>query len=809
MLPERSTQRGPGPVEVAREERPGGRAARGVTALLAVLATALPLLFHTQFVSGDRILYRSDNAQQLYLRLVVLCDALQHERAWPIWQELVYGGSPFHANPEVPTLYLPILVLAALADPIWTLNLTVLLHLAASALGMYLLVLRLGRRIGDSPSLAPAGAFVAATVFSLGFFLRGELLMNLVVYGAAHALIPWIFLAADGVLTGARPGRSAGLLALLIAGQVFTGGLYVFAYTWVALVLWFAFLGLAGGASARRRALRYGTLAAGLAFVIVLAKLLPYLEWMPATSRGEGLALEESLGVTLGGHGSFDWAVVGKRLLWSTGGGWALLPALFALPLLRHGTVRLAAGLVALSLAVALGGPAWRFLHDHVFPFSQIRGATRGWVLGNAFLPVLAGLGTCWLLGRSSRLRAAPRVAALVGVVAGLLLAPRLSYSYRHEATLRHPESFRELLARYPRWREVAARAGREHRAAWLERDRPGLSDERFITAALGIETVNGSLGYVWPLRHERHLYGPPAARVDRTTRRRRMATQSVRWLVVDDPAQAPSGDPQELSPMGIEGTALEENQLARPRACLPAAVAAIVDDAERDVLYGLLDSPRLPIDRVSLLSVDREGLLEAAQLPALSLLLVVDRGGAPAPWVRALQEDAARAGVPVRTVRPPFDEQARDALTSVAGELADAAVGTTRALAFERRGRQETVVGTDGEDGTDGADGRARPGGSGPGRFAVVSEPWSWYEGWTVTGAGRELSVLPADGIGSAVYLGPQLHGFRARYAPRSVSWGLAACALGTLAALALVLRRGPAVADARRGGAGLGAPS
>ena len=759
-----------------------------------LFAATLPLLFHARFFSGESILYRSDNAHQQHARFEILCDALQHERSWPLWQNLIYGGSPFHANPEVPTLYLPILVLASVLDPIWTLNLTVLIHFAVAGLGMYLFASRLGSHLDGGRALAPAAGLVAATVFSLGFFTRGDLLMNLVVYGAAHALIPWIFLAAEGVLTGSRPRRAAGALALLVAGQIFTGGLYVFAYTWVGLLMWFVGRALVGGAPERRRILRYGLIAGALAFVMALAKLLPYLEWIPETNRGEGLTFEESLGVTLGGHGAFDWATVWKRLAWSTGGGWAALPAVFALPLLRLGTVRVSFVIVLVSFVVALGGPVWRFLHDYVFPFSEIRGATRGWVLGNAFLPVLSGFGTAWLMGRSAWLRATWWRAPLAGCLVALLLAPRLNYSYRHESSIRQPESFSELLTRYPRWNEVAERNATGARAVYLDRDRPDLRTEQFITSALGIETVGGSIGYVWPSRLLQHLYGPEEARVDRKTRRRRLATQSVRWLVVDDPAVPPEGDPADLCPVGIDGTAVEENRLARPRAFVPAAVVAVVADPRRELLYALLDLDELAIDRVSLVSIDGGTGLAPEQLAALDAVLVAEAGGAAPPWAASFAESATDAGLDVRRVPLPLEGPARASLAAWASSLADDAAEVPGALGFERRGPHETFVGPDE---------------ASSGRFVVVSEPWSWYPGWRVTSAERELLVLDADGLSSAVYLGPRERALTARYAPRSVTWGLLACAAGALAALGMVCR--PETTDGRRrpaSGAGTGRP-
>ena len=60
----------------------------------------------------------------------------------------------------------------------------------------------LGRR--DTPLVRGRGALLAACLFSMSLWTRSDHL-NLVAYGATHALIPWVLLCADSVLNGPRP----------------------------------------------------------------------------------------------------------------------------------------------------------------------------------------------------------------------------------------------------------------------------------------------------------------------------------------------------------------------------------------------------------------------------------------------------------------------------------------------------------------------------------------------------------------------------------------------------------------------------
>jgi len=751
---------------------------RRVELVLGLAAVLLPLLFHTPFFSSEAIVYRADAAQLQYPRYRILCDALQVHHSFPLWQDLVYGGSPFHASPENPTLYPPALLFAVFAGPVLAINLVILTGLAAAALGMYLFVLRTWKRIEpDTGSVAAAGAFVAAQCFAMNHWTRVDHL-NLVTYGHAHALFPWILIAAGGVLRGARPLRATGWLALLVAADVHTGGLYVFPYVCLSLCVWFVLHGLFGGPEARARTLRYGTLAGVLAGLMVASKIVPYLEWAPTTNRGGPLDYADALDRTLGGTaGEFKWKAAWASIQIYTGGGWGLVPMVFALPLLRRGVVRTIFGLALFFFAVALGGVAHRFL-VHVPPFGQIRGAWRAWTAVDLFWPMASGLGTCWLLARLSVLRRSALAIGVAGLALGVPLAWRLFHSSpRHDLDMHHPEQVSELVTRYVNWPLAAGFAGEDWRCFFFDKTVPENRNEQFITSALGVETPAGYLGHVWPWRLARHLYAdreghPLAAAV----RYRRLATLSARWFVTNSPDMPqPDRGGRLIEPVGIDGTDVVESPIARVRALAPAAVAAIVGDVDDQLLYALLDRPELPVQHVGLVTIENGGTLSSAEWTALDLL-VVGRGD---EGTQTLASEARELGLTVVELSLPLEEAGRNALARVAERLAEqAARGTTHAVVFER----------------------VRPGQTrlripkdvvwGRGRFVVVSEPWALYPGWRVTANGDELALRRADGIVSAVFVPDGVTELSAVYAPRSFIVGLLLGALGLVGALVCALR-------------------
>jgi hypothetical protein len=775
-----------GPAEVPpRSGSERGRPPR-LFAVLGLLAALAPLAFHHAYLDGQAILYWADSAQLQFPRYVTLCDSLQRGD-FPLWQTLVYGGSPFHANPENPTLYPPTLLLAWLTSPIWTINGTILLHLGFAALGMYVLVLRLGRRMPLADGPLAAGALLAAVAFSFNHFMRRDH-VNLVAYGAAHAWIPWILLAADGVLNGARPARSAGALALALALLFFTGGLYVIPYACLALALWMLCLGVLGDARQRRRALALGGAAAVAALLLVAAKLVPYLEWVPSTNRTGSLSLADAQGTTLldVGEGERPLAILWKRVVGKLGGVEVLLPALLAIGLWRERVVRVIAGLALLAFAIALGGWTWRALYEFVPPFDRIRSAERAWTLVNAFYPPLLGLGAAWLLSRARTLRERPVAAAGVGLLLAAALVARLMDTNPRDWVLRRPEPLQDALARTPNWSKAAAHAGRAWRVGWPELEEPDARNEQFVTSALGAETVAGYQGHVWPARHETFVYGPPEARLDRAARLRRLAALSVRWMVVGTPPAPRVGLHAMITPDGVQGDAVVENELARARLTLPSVVVGVIDDDAGHMGRALLDQPAFPIADAAVVSLpwsrQPSGVRASPEeLAACDLVLVSTPLNAAEEFLEIGEHLRARDDLRFQGVHLTT-QQRQEHWARLADEVAALASVRRRVdLALERDGTDASLLHVLQVD----ADARSR------GRFVVASEPWSWYPGWRIEGLEREPVLRVVEGISSAFLLPQEATAspLVARYEPSSTRRGLAFAAAGLLLALGLIL--------------------
>jgi hypothetical protein len=750
----------------------------------ALLLIILPFILYFQYLSNDAIFYPADSAQSYYPRFKTICDALQNENGFPFWQTIAFAGCPFHSNPENPTLYPPVLLLAAFFPPILAMNLTILIHLPLGMLGMYLLVLRLGKRMNIKPEGLMGGALMAAVIFGFNLCTRLEH-FTLVTYGAAHDLIPWIFLTGDSLLNGASPRRSAGLLALLVSFQVFTGGLYVFPYTCLGLALWFVCLGLFGNRTARRRALTFGLLAGGIAVFIVMAKILPYITWIDTTNRADAFTPMEARGITLGGmYDRFSWNTVLISIRAFTGGGYYLPFVIFTLPLLRFGLLRMVFGLLLFGCFVAVG-PLHTVLYEWVPPFDRIRYAARAWTLVNAFLPVAAGLGMHQLLAfifaKFPKIRKRSFIDLCMGCAMAFVLLPFLwnTGNSPYVQMMNDPLSFRRVLERYPNWTEMARLAGKDWRAMCLDvrTADPSYRNEYFIAGALGVETVAGFLGHVWPSALERHAY-PNDSKIPLPVRLRRLCILSVRYYVFSQDLKRRRTLPEEsrtsVFPHGIDGERIGENKYARPRAFIPSAVGAVLGDQDGDVLYSILDAPSFRVDRVSLISYDRDDPPAEEELKVFDHIVVVDGDTPTAPSSTKVLSKAKLMGCRITRVKLPMNNKTINRLHEVAQELSDTTGKPVGQPAFERVSSREVQVNR--EDVSEG-------------RFVTLSETWALYDGWEVRAGERRIPIRSADGVATSVYLRPNEPSFIARYEPPSVFWGFVLGALGLLGAFLLLL--------------------
>ncbi|MBI1381519.1 MAG: YfhO family protein [Planctomycetaceae bacterium] len=187
----------------------------------------------------------------------------------PYWNPLLYLGAPGLGNPQYGVLDPQVLVLwpleAAFGLDGFHLGLAWLafLRLFAAGFGAFVLARRLG--------LGFAGALLAGVVFQSSGYVQLWLNFSL---GHVTPFLPWILVGIEGC-RGARPGRSAVAVALLLAGAVLGGHPETAFYVGAAAGVW------AVGLCARERRagfLALGALAAGS--LLAAPSVLPFVEYL-------------------------------------------------------------------------------------------------------------------------------------------------------------------------------------------------------------------------------------------------------------------------------------------------------------------------------------------------------------------------------------------------------------------------------------------------------------------------------------------------------------------------------------------------
>lgn len=369
------------------------------------LAFALTWRLWTPNLADRRWIQPGDFSDQFYPWARFLSDELNARRL-PLWNPYIFGGYPFHADPQAAVFY-PVQLLVALllgrgGLGYRELELELPLHFALGAIGMYAFAGRIsGSRLGGA---------VAAIAFGFGGFLTSYPAQQLAMLRTA-AWLPLYLYCLDRALEGRRWLIAAGgvLAVIVLAGHTQTA---MFAlYLGVAYALW-------RGDSWRERLIAAAVppaLAAGLAAV----QLLPTLEFVGVSTRDQlpydsaayGYELKALPGVLLPG-----WR--GERALYL---GIAPL-ALAALALANRSRAALFWGVCAgLALMVSVGGRTFLFpvLYLAAPGWGTFRDQERAAAIWSCAVAVLAAYGVVALHQRAG---GGLHCAVLMGLAASLLL---------------------------------------------------------------------------------------------------------------------------------------------------------------------------------------------------------------------------------------------------------------------------------------------------------------------------------------------------------------------------------------------------
>src|SRR5579859_2052991 len=374
--------------------------------VLLALLYVWPLALHPNWVAfppgsnyADLLLSHLPNA--VYWR-----NALAQFGQWPLWNEQIYGGLPFAADPLAGIWYQPALALLLLPLPLGF-NVLMVLHLAWGGYGLFRFL-----RIEELP-------LTACLLGAVAFTGTPKLVAHL---GAGHVSLiyavswtPWLLLAVWPAARAQPAGRwqvlARGALAGAVLAAIFLADVRWAYYAGMLALAFWAVTALGQGAQLRRDLAAHGFALAGFGVFIVLLSAvlaLPLVELVGQSSRsaltladGGAYSLDPRylLGLVIPNlHGFHEWMTyVG------------VVPMLLAIAGVSRRTWFWAA-LSLLAIAYSLGTNfvvfplAFRFL-----PLAALlRVPPRAWFLVDLSAAVLAGHGLRrliedWLPGLSRR----------------------------------------------------------------------------------------------------------------------------------------------------------------------------------------------------------------------------------------------------------------------------------------------------------------------------------------------------------------------------------------------------------------------
>ena len=224
----------------------------------------------------------------------------------PVFEECLYSGYPFQADPQSQVLYPPVLGFMLLgralgwsAYPLRALEWEVLLHVLIAALSMYAFL-----RTGPQP-LRRLAALFGASAFAFSGFMTGYAMLQTAILQTA-AWLPLVMLALRGLAFAhtpqARTTRSwLGYAALLAAGVflMFTAGhpqtlLFAIYAGVAAFIVW-----ARQAALPVRHMLLRGGVAGGLAIGLAAVQLIPLFMFTLQSTRTSVSFDEASAGLPL------------------------------------------------------------------------------------------------------------------------------------------------------------------------------------------------------------------------------------------------------------------------------------------------------------------------------------------------------------------------------------------------------------------------------------------------------------------------------------------------------------------------------
>jgi hypothetical protein len=730
----------------------------GDVALLAGLA-ALPFLFFWRIISlnvADRATFaRGDFLGQYYPLRLFVAEQIGRGRL-PLWNPYLYGGQPALADIQSAALY-PVNLLAAWLlkgahFSVTALEVQVILHFSLAACFTYLLVRRLtgGRFAGC----------VSALAYTFGGYMTSFPVRQMTMLGVG-VWLPLILLFLDlGLerLADRNRGHPWGWTAPLVAAGITFGfsilgghpqtSLYVTYLAAAYVVFRLASVKVEGPRTTRWR--RRARLALPLLLVPVIgvaiaaAQLLPTLEFIKYSTRSEltyaavswGLPIQELVSLIYPGYLGNSPQYLGILPM-------ILIAAALTLPSrFRDRGFWVAAAVVSLLLSFGGNTFLFNFFYAFIPGFASVRDQERVIFLFAFSLAVLAGYGAQALAaaavtgdraGVDALRRGVIRFTAALGLLTVLFL-----YGWtKGQAAAGHGDIFIGTLRHHVFSLLLLGGA-----ILWLgARQAASRTSGLWKLAAVGLIALN-----LFSVTWEFHLHDVPAEGYFPRTTVVSFLQQALQW----------SPQPARISSAGLLPGGSSAGVIYGLRDITgnsPLHLAAFDEFAARmgEWRFWQLLNVRYVLDKRDIDSAGLRRLLEDGETKAYE---VTDPF--PPAWVVHQVRVAGNADETFALLNADDVNLRETAVVNSTPVPAPVPAAADSAVRIEQWAADRQIVQVD----------LSAPG------LLIFSEVF--YPGWEATVDGRQADLVHVDGILRGVALPAGSHRVEARYAPRSLTWGL-----------------------------------
>ncbi len=302
----------------------------------------------------------------------------------PLWTPYYYSGRPLFAQPE----YINLLLILLTGNIYLAMNFTAIVHLFLAGLGMYFLV--------SFVTNSRKAAFISALIYMFNGFMHTFVIPGNIMVIEGYSLVPFILLFAIKALKEKNFILNSVITGLIVALLIFVGGVIFLPYVLLLIIVYSVVYIIDKNISQRvLKLIIVGVLVLSVSLGVSAVKLLPGLEFVKLSNRGEGLPYQEYLGEPIKMK-NFVFAYVtmllkGEHISTAIGlAGFLLL--IFSLHKLKNRTVLFSLTIVLISLLMSTESLLTKFFY-YIPIFNQIRHVERSIFLFAFASSILVGFG--------------------------------------------------------------------------------------------------------------------------------------------------------------------------------------------------------------------------------------------------------------------------------------------------------------------------------------------------------------------------------------------------------------------------------